>query len=144
MTKHSTSHRPAPMPELLLDEEFWGFCSDHRLCFQCCKSCSTWRHLPRSMCAACGSPEWEWLESSGRGHIYSWTITHQAALPSFADQVPYAVAVVELEEGVRMVSGVQGIALDEIEIDLPVEVAFETISEDMSIPIFHHRVSAAS
>jgi len=60
-------------------------------------------------------------------------------LPAFVDEVPYASVIVELEEGVRMVSGVQGIALDEIEIDLPVEVTFMSISENASIPMFRHR-----
>lgn len=131
------------MPDMLLDEEFWANCAKHKLCFQRCKSCSLWRHLPRTMCAKCGSADWEWSESSGRGHIYSWTITHQASLPSFADKVPYAVVVVELDEGVRMVSGVEGIALDEIELDLPVQVSFLAISECMSIPMFRHRNATA-
>jgi len=139
LTESAALPRPGPMPDTLLDEEFWAFCSDQKLCFQRCKSCETWRHLPRLMCASCGSPEWEWLESSGRGHIYSWTVTHQAMLPAFVDEVPYASVIVELEEGVRMVSGVQGIALDEIEIDLPVEVTFMSISENASIPMFRHR-----
>jgi len=143
VTESAALPRPAPMPDTLLDKEFWGFCSDRKLCFQRCKSCKTWRHLPRLMCASCGSPEWEWLESSGRGHIYSWTVTHQAMLPSFADETPYAAVVVELEEGVRMVSGVQDIALDELEIDMPVEVTFLSISEDTSIPVFRHRSPAA-
>jgi len=64
-------------------------------------------------------------------------------LPAFADEVPYAAVVVELEEGVRMVSGVQGIALDDIEIDLPVEVTFMAISDDANIPVFRHRGPSA-
>lgn len=131
------------MPDTLLDQEFWAFCSERKLCFQKCSSCGIWRHLPRLMCAGCGSAEWEWLESSGKGHIYTWTITHQAMLPAFADEVPYASVVVELEEGVRMVSGVEGIALDEIDLDLPVEVTFRAISEDMNIPVFRHRGDSA-
>ena len=143
MTESAAAPRPGPMPENLLDQEFWANCSARKLCFQRCKSCKTWRHLPRLMCASCGSPQWEWQESSGRGHIYTWTVTHQAMLPAFAAETPYAAVIVELEEGVRMVSGVQGIALDEIEIDLPVEVTFMAISEDTNIPVFRHRGQSA-
>ena len=90
------------------------------------------------MCASCGSDAWEWVESSGRGEVYSWTITHQATLPNFAEDVPYAVVVVELEEGVRMVSSVRGIALEDLSLGLPVRVEFEQISDDMAVPVFGH------
>ena len=135
----SSGPRPAPRPENRFDEEFWSNCAKKKLCFQRCTSCRTWRHLPRAMCASCGSDAWEWAESSGRGEIYSWTITHQAILPNFAEDVPYAVVVVELEEGVRMVSSVRGIALEDLDLGLPVKVEFEPVSDDMAVPVFGHR-----
>lgn len=127
---------PVPMPETQLDEEFWGHCAQERLCFQRCKSCSTWRHLPRNMCAACGSSDWEWSQSSGRGRIYSWTVAHQAMHPALADEVPYAVVVVELEEGVRMVSRTRDIDPSQLELDLPVRVRFERVSDQFVLPFF--------
>jgi uncharacterized OB-fold protein len=127
---------PAPQPETQLDEEFWAHCAKERLCFQRCTRCATWRHLPRTLCAQCGSPEWEWRESSGRGHLYSWTVTHQAILPQFAAEVPYVVAVVELEEGPRMVSRLRDVDAQALRLDLPLQVTFERINVDMALPFF--------
>lgn len=91
------------------------------------------------MCAICGSGRWQWTESAGRGRIYSWTITHQAMHPAFATQVPYAVVVVELDEGVRMVSALRGLPLAEIALDVPVEVTFETTEGGPVLPFFRPR-----
>lgn len=136
MSQNRKIPMPVPMPETQLDEEFWGHCAHERLCFQRCKGCGTWRHLPRNMCAACGSSEWEWAASSGRGKIYSWTVAHQAMHPALADEVPYVVVVVELEEGVRMVSRTRDIAPGELALDLPVRVRFERVSDQFVLPFF--------
>lgn len=135
MSTASSVARPVPRPEGF-DAEFYAHCAEGRLCFQRCRDCGSWRHLPRHMCARCGSVEWEWAASSGRGRIYSWTVTHQAGHPAFAAEAPYVVAVVELEEGVRMVSGVRDLPLDRLELDLPVEVAFEPVSDAIALPYF--------
>jgi uncharacterized OB-fold protein len=137
-----TTSRPLPEPDSDIDAEFWENCRKKRLCFQRCASCETWRHLPRHRCGHCGSKEWAWQESSGRGTIFSWTITHQPLLRNFPEPVPYAAIVVELEEGVRMVSGLRGIAPSELTLDLPVEVIFEEVSEGAHLPFFRpvHRL----
>jgi uncharacterized OB-fold protein len=131
----ATTPKPLPRPEGL-DIEFFEHCAKGRLCFQRCRSCGQWRHIPRLMCAACGSPEWEWSQSSGRGRIFSWTVTHQAMHPAFAADVPYVVALVELEEGVRMVTGLRGIEPAELALDLPVVVSFEDAGEGVLLPYF--------
>jgi uncharacterized OB-fold protein len=136
MSESTAIAKPAPEPVTQLDEEFWEQCAQKRLCFQRCTSCDTWRHLPRSMCAQCGSTDWEWAESSGRGRVYSWSISHQAMHPAFADDVPYAVLIVELEEGVRMVSGLRGLPLDQLELGLPVEAFFEDDPDSPRVPWF--------
>jgi uncharacterized OB-fold protein len=130
--------RPLPRAEFL-DAEFWAHCREERLCFQRCKSCETWRHFPRILCAGCGSDAWEWARSCGRGHIYSWTVTHEALHPAFADETPYALIVVELEEGVRIVSRLRDLDPAEIELDLLVEVCFEEVGEDTKLPYFRPR-----
>src|SRR3546814_12553085 len=73
--------------------------SNRRLCFQQCTGCGRHRHVPRYMCPFCGSPDWEWQESAGRGKVFSWTVTWRAMHPAFADQLPYATVVVEMDEG---------------------------------------------
>lgn len=134
--KNSIPEKPAPQPENALDEAFWSHCARERLCFQVCTSCKTWRHMPRVYCARCGSDAWDWQPSSGRGRLYTWTITHQPTLPQFAADVPYVVAVIELEEGVRMVSHLRGVTPDELEIDLPVVLEFERLNDDVALPMF--------
>lgn len=79
---------------------------------------------------------WVWVESKGRGKIFSWTVTRAPLHLAFASQVPYAVVIVELDEGVKMVSGLRNLPLDKIEIGLPVEVMFERVAENMAMPYF--------
>lgn len=128
--------KPTPNPENRLDEEFWSHCADERLCFQVCGSCGRWRHLPRLFCAGCGSADWSWNEASGRGQLYSWTVTHQPSLPQFLPDVPYVVAVIELEEGVRMVSHLRGTDPEQLELGLPVTLEFDRVNDDVALPIF--------
>ena len=131
--------RPGPRPETSLDDEFWRHCAQERLCFQVCEGCETWRHLPRTMCARCGSSQWAWQPSAGRGRLYSWTVTHQAMLPQFETEVPYIVAVVELDEGVRMVSQLRGVTTEELEIGIPLDLHFERFEGDFALPMFRPR-----
>jgi|MudIll2142460700_1097286.scaffolds.fasta_scaffold24042_2 hypothetical protein len=127
--------RFTPNPDSL-PAEFYGFCARGELRFQRCSACGAWRHPPRILCPQCGAEAWEWAASSGRGRVYTWTITHQALLPIFAEDLPYAVVVVELEEGVRLVSALRGIEPAAIELDLPVEVRFHKASESLGLHWF--------
>ena len=138
MAETIRSRRPLPAPDDDLVAAFWSHCAKGELAFQRCESCGTWRHLPRVLCAKCGSPEWRWQRSSGRGKLFSWTVTHQPLLRSFPEPVPYATIVVELEEGVRMVSGIRGLELSALELDLPLEVVFEDEGEQ-KLPFFRPR-----
>ena len=131
--------RPIPEPVEELNKQYWAHCNTERLCFQCCKACGKWRHIPRPMCAACGSMKWEWKESCGRGKIFSWTVTRTPLHPAFAGDMPYAVLLVELEEGVRMISGLRNGSVDAIELDMPVEVIFERLNENVMMPFFQPR-----
>ncbi len=138
MPEPTAVKRPRMQP-LGLAAEFYERCGSGALHFQRCTSCSTWRHLPRAMCAKCGSPDWEWAASSGRGRIFSWTVTHETAHPAFAAETPYAAILVEMEEGVRLVSRLRGLPPEEIELDLAVEVEFERVSETVTLPYFRVR-----
>jgi len=138
MSERPTPTRPLPLPDGF-NAEFYRHCREGRLAFQRCDDCGAWRHLPRYMCARCGSERSSWQASSGRGKIFSWTITHQAMHPAFAHEVPYVIAVVELEEGVRLVSRLRGIAPKDVRLDLPVEVELEPVSDDIALPYFRPR-----
>ena len=117
--------------------DYYRHCLNGELRFQRCGDCGAWRHPPRIACAKCGSENVEWAPSSGRGRIFSWTVTHQAMHPAFAAEVPYAVIVVEMEEGVRLVTGLRGLDPSALRLDLPVEVEFEKLNDEIAIPHFH-------
>ncbi len=139
MSTSASRPLPVPAPEDELKAEFWEHCADQKLCFQSCSSCGTWRHLPRYRCARCHSAEWQWAESCGRGVIFSWTVTYRPMHPAFTPLLPFAAVIVEMEEGVRLVSGVRDIRNEDLALDLPVEVVFERISDEMTLPFFRPR-----
>lgn len=128
--------KPRPRPQDPVEQEFWLRCQDGRLHFQRCASCGTWRHLPRYMCARCGSPEFAWEPSSGKGTLFSWTVTHQALHPAFAADIPFIAAVVELEEGVRMATRLVGCPPERLELEMPLTLDFETLGDDFRLPVF--------
>ena len=126
-----------PLPQMQgLTQQFYDFCKQHELRFQRCKPCGAWRHVPREMCAECGSMEWEWAKSSGRGTVYTWTVVVRPMHPAFHTAVPYAPVVVEMEEGVRLLSSVIDCAPEELEIGMPVEVTFQDVTDEVSLPKF--------
>ncbi|MEQ1550122.1 OB-fold domain-containing protein [Sphingorhabdus sp.] len=133
--------KPRPRPQDPVEQEFWRLCQDGQLHFQRCSSCGTWRHLPRYMCARCGSPEFAWQPSTGRGTLFSWTVTHQALHPAFAHEIPFIAALVELEEGVRMATRLIECTVDRIELDMPVELTFEPLGDDFRLPVFRPAAS---
>ena len=133
---------PKPLPLLEgLTKDFYGHCKRRELHFQRCESCGTWRHVPREMCAECGSWSWEWARSSGRGRVFTWTVVARALHPAFKDACPYAPAVIEMEEGVRILSEVADCPPDELEIDAPVEVVFEDVTDEVTLPKFRRVTS---
>ena len=92
--------------------------------------------MPREICARCGSFAWTWTRSSGRGRVFTWTVAARAMHPAFAADAPYAPVVVEMEEGVRVVSQMVDCPPDELAIDMPVEVVFEAVTPEVTLPKF--------
>ncbi len=133
---------PKPLPELEdLAGEFYAHCKRGELHFQRCTACAAWRHVPREMCAECGSWDWKWERSSGRGRVFTWTVVVRALHPAFQDRCPYAPVVIEMEEGVRILSEVEDCSPDELEIDMPVEVVFDAVSDEVTLPKFRRVAS---
>jgi len=126
-----------PLPELDdLHGEFYAHCKKHALHFQRCDDCQTFRHVPREMCAECGSWNWSWQPSSGRGRVFTWTVVARPMHPAFVDACPYAPVVVEMEEGVRLLSDVVDVAPDALEIDMAVEVHYDDVTDEVTLPRF--------
>ena len=127
--------KPIPVP----NEDsalFWRGCSQHKLTIQRCKSCGQARFYPRILCIGCGSTDTEWFDASGDGSIFSYTIVHRAPSPAFKDDVPYVLAIVELWEGVRMMTNIVGCDPAEVKIDMPVRVQFQRMSDEIFLPVF--------
>ena len=126
-----------PLPTMAgLAGEFYGWCRKHELRFQRCTACGAWRHVPRELCAACGSWAWEWARSSGRGTVFTWTVAVRAMHPAFQEAVPYAAVVIEMEEGVRILSTVTDCPPGELAIGMPVTVAFDDVTPEVTLPTF--------
>ena len=114
--------------------ELYAFWAKGELRLARCAQCKTWRHPPRFRCAACGAAEYTWELATGRGVVFSWTITHRAIDPAY--EPPYAIVVVELEEGPRLLGTLAGIELAELRLDLPVIVELEKVSETIALVAF--------
>jgi len=128
---------PRPLPTMEgLAGQFYGWCRQRELRFQRCTACGAWRHVPRELCAACGSWTWEWAPSSGRGTVFTWTVAVRAMHPAFQGAVPYAAVVIEMEEGVRILSTVADCPPDQLAIGMPVTVAFDDVTPAVTLPTF--------
>jgi uncharacterized OB-fold protein len=114
---------------------YWAAAAEGRLVIQHCSSCGKPRFYPRLLCPYCHSDEHEWRRSRGGGTVYSYSVVHRAPTPSFAGAVPYVVALIDLDEGVRIFANV----LDEpakVSIGSRVTVRFRAETDEIGIPEF--------
>jgi uncharacterized OB-fold protein len=126
-----------PLPTLQgHTKDFYAWCKKHELRFQRCTACRAWRHVPRELCAECGSWDWEWERSSGRGTVFTWTVAERPLHPAFADALPHASVVVAMDEGVRVLSEVVACPPSTLAIDMPVEVVFDDVTPEVTLPKF--------
>ncbi len=126
---------PRPRPSTNLDNHFFfDGAKDEKLLIQKCSSCGALRHPPGPMCPSCRSLEWETVEASGKGTVYSFVTNHYPQVPSF--DYPLNVSLIELEEGVRLISNVVGIEAEEVEIGMAVEVEFTAFDDELTLPQF--------
>ena len=124
---------PLPSPTAL-SQPHWDGCREGRLMVQRCRDCTTYVFIPQPRCTACHADALEWVESSGRGTVYSYTVVHRAPRPQF--ETPYVVAIIELEEGWHMLSNVIGCAVDAVDVGMPVTARFTGMSEEITLPYF--------
>ncbi|MDY6862787.1 MAG: Zn-ribbon domain-containing OB-fold protein [Thermodesulfobacteriota bacterium] len=130
-----TPTKPLPIP----DEdtrEFWEGCKRGELLIQRCNRCERYRFQPRAICPDCMSLENEWKKVSGKGKIYSFVVYHQPHHPAWKDEIPYVVALVELDEGIRMISNIIEFPHDQVKIGMAVEVKFEKAADEITLPKF--------
>ncbi|MFD7294138.1 bifunctional MaoC family dehydratase N-terminal/OB-fold nucleic acid binding domain-containing protein [Streptomyces sp. NPDC059897] len=131
--KKGTGRRPRPVVNRD-NAGFWEGVADHRLLIQRCRACETLRFPWLPGCNRCGGQEWDTVEASGEGTVYSYVVMHHPPFPAFAP--PYAVGLIELAEGVRMVSNVVGVPSDKVRIGMPVRLEFLAVDDELELPVF--------
>jgi uncharacterized OB-fold protein len=113
---------------------WWEGVDAGHLLIQKCKGCGALRHPPRPMCHACLSTEWEGVPSRGQGTVNSWVVLHHPPIPGY--ELPLAIAVIDLEEGTRIVANLVDCPTGEIQIDMPVECSIEEVEPGYKLPVF--------
>jgi hypothetical protein len=132
MTDH-LGPRPIPGPD---DAPYWEALARGTLLIQRCEACGTVRHPPHPRCGQCASASLSWTPATGLGTVYSFTIVRHPANPELAGSVPYVVALIELDEGPRLVSNVVGVDPNLVAIDQRVQVQFDRVGPDTVLPRF--------
>lgn len=144
----STADEPAerplrPRPAVNLDNAFWFEAArEHRLVVQRCGQCGTLRHPPGPCCPQCQSFEWDTVEASGRGTLYSFVVAHHPRHPAF--DLPLLIALVELEEGTRLITNLTGVRADDVVIGMPLEVEWLDADPELTLPLFRPAVTDPS
>ncbi len=132
--------KPIPVPTTET-RPYWEAARKHVLLLPRCQDCNNTFFYPRLRCPNCFSDRITWVEASGKGQVYTFTIVRRASEP-FTKDTPYNVAFVLLEEGVKMLTNIVDCPLDKLQVGMPVEVCFDDVSEEISLPKFRPATAA--
>ena len=136
MADTSTAYRK-PLPVLdVWNKPFWEACRQHRLVMQRDRRTGRFFYPPAPVSPDGASPDWDWAELSGLGTVQSWVVFHQKYYAGFADELPYSVVLVRLDEGPLLMSNLVGVPNDALRIGQRVRVAYRDVDERISIPVF--------
>ncbi|MFC7516739.1 Zn-ribbon domain-containing OB-fold protein [Herbaspirillum sp. GCM10030257] len=133
------TQRPLPQPTKIT-QPYWDAAKENRLIVQECTHCKTRQFYPREFCISCLSEDVKWIECSGKGTVYTYTINRRAANAAMNDLVPYVVAAIDLDEGVRMMANIVDSPIEAVKIGSRVQVCFEKVSDEITLPQFRLRV----
>lgn len=117
-------------------KSFWDGCREHHLRLQKCRNCGFVRWPLSIICPKCYSFNTDWTATTGKGKIFSFVVYHKAYHKAFESEVPYIVGSVDLDEGPRIVTNIVGCRPEELKCDMRVEVTWEDVDEDFSLPKF--------
>jgi len=126
-----------PLPHI--DEEnrpWWEALKRHELYVQKCEDCGTLRYYPRAQCANCLSPSTQWIRCSGKGTIWTFTVTNQNQAAGFRDSLPYVIAWIDLAEGLKMMTNIVDYPPEQVKIGMPVEVVYEDVTSEVTLAKF--------
>jgi uncharacterized OB-fold protein len=132
MAQLDVTVKPLPTPTAA-SAPYWEALTGHQLLMQRCLSCGELQFYPRSGCRSCGGTDLTWEEMSGRGTIYSYTVIHRAPFEAFAADVPYVYAVVELDEGPRVVTTIETKDFDAVDVDRPVTAIYDDVTDTVTL-----------
>ena len=130
----SEAAKPVPSPTDA-NRAFWSGCAEGRLKLRRCTQCAK-HHAPTRVACDCGSIALDWVNASGRGHVFSFNVVHRAPDPAFRADIPYVIAIIELEEGARLMSNLVGAPAEKVRAGLPVRAVFEAMTEGIGVPKF--------
>jgi len=136
MNRESSEYqKPLPVPDEA-SQPFFAGAREERLMIQRCSACGTIMWPVKTRCINCLGPDLAWIQASGQGTLYSFALMHQIYHPGFADEVPYNLAEVDLAEGLRIITNIVGCPNDQLHIGMPLEVTFEAITPEITLPKF--------
>jgi uncharacterized OB-fold protein len=115
---------------------FWDAASEERFLVKRCGTCGAVHHYPRQFCPSCWSDDVAWVDASGRATLYTWSVVYANDLPPFPDRLPYVAAVVDLEEGPRVMTNIVDCDPAELRIGMDLVVDFRSLTEDITVPVF--------
>lgn len=127
------AYRPTRAPE---SEPFWAGCAQERMVVPRCGDCRRFHFYPRRFCPYCDSGDIEWREASGAGTVYSFAVVQKPIEKAFSSLVPYVIAIVELEEGIRMLSHVVDVSPADMTCGICVRVQYRKVSDTFTVPVF--------
>jgi uncharacterized OB-fold protein len=131
--------RPVPLPDNI-SRPYWEAAGRGELLYQECPQCGQRQLYPRALCTACAATP-EWRTASGRGTVHTFTVIRQNWAEPFREMLPYVVAMVELDEGPRLMSNVTDCAPEAVHIGMPVEAWFESVEDGIALPMFRPAAS---
>ncbi len=129
------NQRPIPVIQPWT-EEFWRATKQGKLLIQHCNDCDTNIFFPKKVCPDCWSENLVWIESTGKAKIYTYTVMMDMVEPKFSDDLPYILAMVDLEDQIRMTTRIVNCKPEDVSIDMDVEVIFDHISKECALPVF--------
>ena len=135
MTQEPDYQKPVPIPDEA-SQPFYDGAREHRLMIQRCATCGVVMWPAKSRCDNCMQPTVNWVQASGKAALYSFALMHQVYHPGFASEVPYIIAQVDLEEGLRILTNLVGCSSSDLQIGMPLEVTFEAITDEVTLPKF--------
>lgn len=124
-----------PQPDLET-QPYWDAAREGKLLIKRCRACERPHFYPRPFCPHCWSDDTEWVEASGRATLYTWSVVRRNDLPPFPDRVPYVAAIVDLEEGPRMMTNVVDCDFDSLHEGMPLVVGFREETAEVTSPVF--------